>query len=167
MQDLIRTFTKDTILMPTDNAWFDALYILKAKIPGDLEDDPFVFNITLLHIVPDVLIRTRELTVGKALTGQSLLGYEVQFLRTADDRVQVSVVGVEGSTAFVLMSDRSYTAKASNSIYHVINRVLTPPREVMLTWLTSHVGADVAAEMVSQLSATAAGAPIADVGNDK
>ncbi|GLC48071.1 hypothetical protein PLESTB_000711900 [Pleodorina starrii] len=150
MQDLIRTFTKDTILMPTDNAWFDALYILKAKIPGDLEDDPFVFNITLLHIVPDVLIRTRELTVGKALTGQSLLGYEVQFLRTADDRVQVSVVGVEGSTAFVLMSDRSYTAKA-----------------MMLTWLTSHVGADVAAEMVSQLSATAAGAPIADVGNDK
>ncbi|EFJ40740.1 hypothetical protein VOLCADRAFT_99438 [Volvox carteri f. nagariensis] len=128
-------------------------------------------NVILGGYPTDAVVRVRELTVGNPVNGTSLLGYKVQFLRTDSERVRVSVPEVpESPAAYVLMSDRGYTASVASqadSVYQVINNVLTPPRTVMLSWLTPHVGADVAEQVVAALSKPALEAAIVDIGRDK
>ncbi|GLC48073.1 hypothetical protein PLESTB_000712100 [Pleodorina starrii] len=93
-----------TIFAPDDAAF----YTLAAQLNltggvASLLDNPLALDLTLMHVVPGVALRSTDLPLNQVINATSLLGPTLQILRTGNS-VKVSVVGTN-SSAEVIKAD--------------------------------------------------------------
>ncbi|GLC38823.1 hypothetical protein PLESTM_000781300 [Pleodorina starrii] len=70
---------------------------------ASLLDNPLALDLTLMHVVPGVALRSTDLPLNQVINATSLLGPTLQILRTGNS-VKVSVVGTN-SSAEVIKAD--------------------------------------------------------------
>ncbi|PNW72435.1 hypothetical protein CHLRE_16g679445v5 [Chlamydomonas reinhardtii] len=114
--------TVATIFAPDDAAFISLASSLNFTSREQVFASPFATNVTLLHIIPGVALRSTDLPAGQTVNASSLLGPTLEVTRNGN-AVRVAVAGNPNSSAEVIKADIPFNA----AIVHVINKVLLPP----------------------------------------
>ncbi|GIM10049.1 hypothetical protein Vretimale_13826, partial [Volvox reticuliferus] len=116
-----------TIFAPDDAAF--ASMAKKMKFAGGIQDllkIPELYNITLLHIVPGVALKSSDVSLGKAVTLPSLLGDKLMVAKTGTIgglQVRVADPVANGMWADVVKADVPFPHN-KKAVMHVISAIL-------------------------------------------
>ncbi|KXZ55796.1 hypothetical protein GPECTOR_2g1346 [Gonium pectorale] len=112
--------TVATIFAPIDAAFISLAESLNISSRYVLFQNPLAVNVTELHVIPGVALRSTDLPQGVPVNATSLAGPTLEILRSGN-AVRVSVGGTN-SSAEVVRADIPF----NKAIVHVINKVLLP-----------------------------------------
>ncbi|PNW72434.1 hypothetical protein CHLRE_16g679333v5 [Chlamydomonas reinhardtii] len=122
VSNFIGNDTIATIFAPEDNAFIRLAPILNITTRWQLFTHPLAANITELHIIPGVALRSLDIPLDTTLNETSLLGPTLEITRSGRRAIRVKVAGTN-MTADVVRADIRF----ESSIVHIIDNVLLPP----------------------------------------
>ncbi|GIL54011.1 hypothetical protein Vafri_9565, partial [Volvox africanus] len=117
-----------TIFAPEDTAF--ARLAEEMELAGgtsDLLKSPELYNLTLLHIVPGVALKSSDVPLGEAVTARSWLGDNLVIKKHSTGDIRVCVAADpeanESMAADVVKADVPYPY-SNEVVMHIINRIL-------------------------------------------
>ncbi|KXZ55797.1 hypothetical protein GPECTOR_2g1347 [Gonium pectorale] len=129
---LVTNDTVATIFLPADSAMLNLVSSIGKQIRYDMFDMPnnVSLNVSKLHIIPGVALKSTDLPVDKAVNATTLLGPKLKVFRAKNGTVTISVPGRKSgpngpNVATVLEPDLPF----NKAIVHIVDRVLMPPLE--------------------------------------